>query len=277
MYIVCDIGGTYTRVGFSQDLVNLITHKKIPTHPHGTEGVEHISHIIRHMRLDIGDSIKGVVVGFPGRLTREGVVHYAPHLSEWEGLHLEDMFKQECACPLFLENDSALCALGEAQRGAGRGCDRVAYVSAGTGVGGALVVHGRIQQGENNLEPGHMLLSHEGPFVTLDARISGAAMKRRAQEHDAEAAERLFAYGLRNVTVMWDPDCIVLGGGLMRSDVYDIEHIRSEFERCMNVSGRKPLYPELPLIKKAQLGDEMGLYGGLEYMRLAMKRVRHED
>ncbi len=277
MYIVCDIGGTYTRVGFSQDLVSLIMHKKIPSHPKGDEGVQHVFHIIRSSRLDMGDSVKGIVVGFPGRLTKNGSIHYAPHLPGWEGLPLEEMFKKEYACPLFLENDSALCGLGEAQRGAGRGCDRVAFVSVGTGVGGALVVRGHIQHGEYNVEPGHMIMSNEGPLVTLDGRISGSALERRGGYHNKQVAQKLLAHGLRNVTVMWDPDCIVLGGGLIRADVYDVDEVRAEFESCMNVTGRKPMYPELPLIRKAQLGDEMGLYGGLEYMRLAMKRVRHEE
>jgi glucokinase len=109
--------------------------------------------------------IKGVGLGVPGRvLPQEGVVAMSPNVPALNGCRLLERLKPLVPWPLFLENDANLFALGEWWLGAGVGHLQMLGITLGTGVGGGLILHGRVWPGTAGTaaEVGHMTVDPEG-------------------------------------------------------------------------------------------------------------------
>ena len=116
----------------------------------------------------------GVGVGVAGLVDRAtGVLVACPNLPGWEGFHGAEAFSTALGIPAVVENDASVAALAEATLGAGRGRDPVALLTLGTGVGGGLVIGGRIVHGRRGFagEFGHMALTVDGgPRCACGAR-----------------------------------------------------------------------------------------------------------
>jgi len=125
-----------------------------------------------------------------------GTVRRSHHVAGWAGVPLVERFEQALGLPTVLENDANAAALAEALFGAGRGCDPVLYVNVGTGIGGGLIIGGRLHRGAhfNAAEIGHLVLVPDGPLCPcgkhgcLEALASGDAIGRRARELQAAGA-----------------------------------------------------------------------------------------
>lgn len=114
---------------------------------------------------DRGWEIKGVGLGVPGRvLPREGRVVVSPNVPALNDCRLVDRLAVLVKWPLFLENDANLFALGEHWLGAGVGHDNMLGITLGTGVGGGLILDGRLWAGAEGTsgEIGHMTVDPEG-------------------------------------------------------------------------------------------------------------------
>lgn len=109
-------------------------------------------------------SILGVGIGSPGPVnTKKGVIHYAPNLPHWTNVPLVQILKDELNLPIFLENDANAAALGEWWLGAGKGIDNLVLLTLGTGIGGGIIIEGKVLHGawDTAAEIGHMII-HEG-------------------------------------------------------------------------------------------------------------------
>ena len=112
-----------------------------------------------------GWEIKGGGIGVPGRvLPREGRVVFSPNVAALNDCRLVDHLSLLVNWPLFLENDANLFALGEHWLGAGVGHDHMLGITLGTGVGGGLILNGRLWTGAEGTsgEIGHMTVDPEG-------------------------------------------------------------------------------------------------------------------
>ena len=127
----------------------------------------------------------GGPVDFPaGRTVR------CHHLPGWEGVALRDLVAAWAGLPAVMDNDANAAALGETAFGAARGCEHVLYLTVSTGIGGGLVLGGRIYRGANSAagEIGHTLVAPGGPECTcgrrgcLEAVASGPGIARAARE-----------------------------------------------------------------------------------------------
>jgi glucokinase len=127
----------------------------------------------------------GVAVGGLVDATR-GVVRRLHHAHGWDNFPLQDYFAERLDAPCIIDNNANAAALAEAQRGVGTGERVVLYVSLGRGIGGALVVNGRIYHGMTCTagEIGHMLVKEDGPKCScgevghLEAIASAQAIVR---------------------------------------------------------------------------------------------------
>jgi len=112
------------------------------------------------------------------------------HLAGWEGFPLRDRVAERAGTPVVMDNDANAAALGETRFGAARGCEHVLYLTVSTGIGGGLVLGGRVHRGANSMagEIGHTLVAPGGPECTcgrrgcLEAVASGPAIARAARE-----------------------------------------------------------------------------------------------
>ena len=273
MYILFDIGATQMRIASSRDGKKIADVKIVSTPDNFMEGMALFQklapELARHER------IKAVAGGTAGSLDRKkGMIFDSPNLPDWNNKPLrktlEQMFDTK---KIYLENDTALVGLGEAVEGAGKKNNIVAYVTISTGVNGVRIVDGTIDRSAMGFEIGHQIIGGY-PDKTLENAIGAAALARRynmpaSQITDPmvwEIAHLNLAYGLHNTILHWSPDIVVLGGGQVRAGSIKMEKINTF------VSKLRHMFPTIPPIKKASLGDLGGIHGALIYLRQQKKR-----
>ncbi|MDN5293590.1 MAG: glucokinase [Eubacteriales bacterium] len=134
--------------------------------------------------------ILGVGVGVPGQLDyRAGKVKFAPNL-HWRDFPLREELVRRLGVPVFLENDGNVAALGEKWAGAAREARNVLAITIGTGIGGGILVDGRIYRGSGGsaAEVGHMIMDENGPLCNcgrrgcLETLTAAPAILRQARE-----------------------------------------------------------------------------------------------
>ncbi len=276
MYILFDIGGTKTRVALSTDLHSVEKVIKFDTPTLYADGLREIFNAIRTILH--GGKVIGLAGGIRGPLNHEktGIVSEVK-LCDWVGRSITGDISKEFNAPVFLENDTAIVGLGEVVYGAGRGYSIVAYHTVSTGVGGARYVQGKIDMVSVGFEPGHQILDIDRSILgknvppTLENLVSGTALEKRRGVKPYEISQsdtiweelaKYLAAGLKNTTVYWSPEIIVLGGSMIVGDprilLSDIQKYTEEA-----LEGLMPC----PKIVDATLKDEGGLYGAMAILK----------
>lgn len=290
--VLLDIGGTKTRVSISQDGKTFVDPMIFSTPKDFRDGVEKISSSVQEMfkKLNIEGKPDIATGGIAGILSRDRKTFIeGPNLPGWSGRNIPSLISEALGCPCFLENDTAVVGLGEYVAGAGKKTDSAfheypeifTYITVSTGVGGVRIVDGRIDRAAFTFEPGHQIIDaggalHKGPagFGTdLEGYISGHAIEERYGKKAYEITDpalweelaRILAYGLNNTILHWSPDMVAIGGSMMKEIGIPIDRVRHYLAGMLHV------YPQLPRIVHATLGDVGGLHGALELSRQKMK------
>lgn len=188
-----DLGGTKMLCALVDGTGTIVARTKRKTR--GAEGPQVITEdIIASIRevLDMAQrtplDLEAIGLAVPGLLDRaKGRVVHTPNLG-FENFPLAEKIKKEFPVPVFLENDVNAGVWGEYVAGAAKGCDSVLGVFPGTGIGGGLVIGGRLHRGAtgNAGEFGHMTIQLEGPSCGCGQRghvegmASRSAMSREA-------------------------------------------------------------------------------------------------
>ncbi len=150
--------------------------------------------------------VEAVGVSVPGPLDRErGAVLAPPNLPGWHDVALRERLAAAFGRPVHLENDANAAALAEWRFGAGRGFDDLVYLTMSTGIGGGLVLGGRLYRGAggNAGEIGHVCVEPDGETCAcgqrgcLEAYAGGAAWTRRLRENAPEASRAVALAGGR--------------------------------------------------------------------------------
>ncbi|MEM9425017.1 MAG: ROK family protein, partial [Spirochaetota bacterium] len=213
-----------------------------------------------------------------------GYITTTPKTS-WQSYNFVGALKREFRIPVGWDTDVNAPALAESLWGCAQGLDPVLYITVGTGLGGGAVVGGKPLHGLMHPEMGHIFVrshEHDGfkvccPYhnFCLEGMASGSSMNQRweqlAQEldpdHIAWEIEAFYlAQGLQSYITILSPQKIIMGGGVMRQQ-HLFPLIRKQLQHLMN--GYLQV-PELQLkesldsfICAPELGDDVGLYGGL--------------
>ncbi len=139
-----------------------------------------------------GATVDGLAIGIPGPLDpRRGVVYAAPHLQGWDGFDAAAALRARMHCEVAVHNDANLAGYAEWIAGAGRGTTDLIFITASTGVGGALVLNGELYAGRSGTagEVGHLAMcpgypacgeGHEGCLEGTASGTAIAAAARRA-------------------------------------------------------------------------------------------------
>ena len=171
-YIGIDLGGTNIKGALVSAEGEILKECSIPTHVDaGSAAVaERIGQVIA--QLSDGGAIGGVGVGCPGTVDDEaGIVRYAANL-RFENFDLRGALAAHTALPIRLGNDANAAALGEALFGCGKNAESTIVVTLGTGVGGGVVLGGKLLTGYTGAasELGHMVLIENGEPCTCGRR-----------------------------------------------------------------------------------------------------------
>ncbi len=275
MYALFDIGGTKTRVACSSDLSTFEAPIVFDTPKNYKEGFDALVKTIKEALN--GREPKAICGGIAGPIDKNGeTMVRSPNLDHWVNKPLKQDLIKEFNTEIFLENDAALAGLGEAVYGAGVGSNIVAYMTVSTGVGGARIVNGVLDEKSTGFEPGHQTIDADHTLekdvssMDLSDILGGRGVEKRMGKKPKEITDKKFweqmakylAYALNNVTVFWSPDCIVLGGSMITGDPsIPIRDTEDNLKRILKI------FPHAPCIKKAKLGDLGGLYGALAYLK----------
>lgn len=255
-----DLGGTNTRIAII-DNGSIGRMDKFLTPADSEAGIAAL--IESAQKLASGKTITGICGDVSG-ITKDNVIYHLPNLPRWDKAPLARRLQQAFNTPVTIFNDVELIGLGEYLYGAGKGEANMFYLTVSTGVGGALIRNGEIDRGEYNMEVGHQIIDGGRELEEL---ISGTAVEKKYGIHpgeltDEKALEELadtLATGLYNVALHLSPECVVLGGAMIvgRNPI----PIKRTEETLKKMIGK--YYPSAPRIKKATLGDQGGLYGGM--------------
>lgn len=157
--------------------------------------------------------VQCIGVGFGGPVNADGAVIRSHQVAGWSGFALREWFETQFARPTVVENDSNCAALAEATCGAGQGKRVVFYCNVGTGIGGGLVIDGKLYNGQGGAaELGHTRLLIDGRWQTVEAVASGLAIER-GMSTVAQSAQRL-GVAVANAVALLNPDIVVVGGGV---------------------------------------------------------------
>ena len=168
-YIGIDLGGTNIAGGVVDDKGKIIVKSSRPTlFENGPQQIKEGMHALAlELTAQAGltpDDIAGIGIGTPGIIRKsDGRIIVSSNLP-FDETPVLDSFLPEFTCPAYLENDANAAALGEATSGAAAGCSSSLMVTLGTGVGGGIVIGGRVYSGINDAagEIGHTVIVYGG-------------------------------------------------------------------------------------------------------------------
>jgi glucokinase len=196
-----DLGGTNLRIAAVDEGGNLL--EKVTLSTKVALGKDHVidrmCDAIRSLsrKHESAGSLQGIGIGVPGIIDmKTGMLRESPNLPDWAGSPVQAEIEHRLGTRVILENDANAAALGESWLGAARGVEDMAMLTLGTGVGGGLVLGGRIWHGMTGMagEFGHMTVDPEGVPCPcgnrgcLERYASATAVVRMAQEAIARDA-----------------------------------------------------------------------------------------
>ena len=292
-----DFGGTSVKSAVVRD--GKVVHRAAPMDPQAAPNsdalLDNLVEMIAGMKADFPD-IAGVGIGLPGFVDWDrGILHELTNVPGWNNLPLRDILRQRTGLPVTIENDANAMAYAEYKYGAARGARHILCITLGTGVGGALILDGRIFRGAQFAagEIGHMSIDYRGVagpygnFGGLEEYVGNVQIAERAAERyrqaghtknpaectpadlsdaavrgDPVAAKMWDDLGielgaaLSNVVWIINPDMIVIGGGVAKAGALLFDPIRREIRQRTLA-----LYHEKLQVVPAELGNDAGIIG----------------
>ena len=288
-YVGIDLGGTNVRIAKVDDDGRIVQDVIAPSH--GLEGPEKIEENILDLlkQFDLTD-VKSIGLAIPGPVDGErNIITQATNIPGCEGYPFAANMQQETGIPVFLDNDANAAGLAEAVLGAGRGYHEVYFLTHSTGIGGALVIDGKVISGHKGYagEVANVIVDPDAKQYPVYAHLnrggvesvaSGTAIGLIGKEligekgdsarkvfllagEGNEVAEAIvdkmskdFATCLAAISAICAPDCFVIGGGCSHSSAIYFSKVR-EYFRSMAHEGMR----DVPILK-AQL-SEPGVLG----------------
>jgi glucokinase len=284
-----DVGGTEIKAGIITTQGKILKQITTQTSTKKKELTERIEKIIE--KLD-SKEIKGIGIGFAGDVWKGKIIQSA-NIPATNNMQLTKKLKNKFKKKVLLENDATLMSYAEALKGAGKKFSVIVGLTAGTGIGSGIIINKKIYKGNKGLsEIGHTTINFHGPKCEcgnngcLEQYVGVKALmrltERKMELHSTKLKEmwpltpkkineaarkgdktaliilketgRYLGIGLANIVNFFNPDAIILGGGLSNSSVLIKEAIKEmkkrAFKRAKNTK-----------IIKAKFKDKAGMIG----------------
>ena len=278
-----DLGGTAIKLGrFNEDG---ICHQSLtlPTPQPATPEAVLAAMVDAISQLEpVENSVKSIGIGTPGPADATGrIARLAINLKNWQNVPLADWLEAKTGLPTILANDANCAGLGEAWLGAGRQFKNLILLTLGTGVGGAIILDGKLFVGHQGAagELGLIAINPDGPECnsgnrgSLEQYVSVQAIRRDtgleplelanlAKSGDANALEfwrdygRYLGIGLASLIYVLTPEAIIIGGGISAGAEFFLPAVREEIEQRVLASSREDLQ-----LLVAELGNQAGMVG----------------
>ena len=289
-----DLGGTHLRTAAVDVNGNLHDRKKSST-PDTSNPDEIVEAIVNAARASEKEaSIASTCVAVPGTVNVEtGTVLTIPNVRSLEGFRLAAALQRELHHPVIIENDANAAAMGELWKGAGRDTRTMICITLGTGVGGGIILNGKLWRGVDGSagEIGHTTIEPHGGVICgcgsegcLEVYASATALVRMFKESNSTlrevddlTAEKIYraakdndpialkvfrqmgeylGIGLAIVVNIVNPEMIVIGGGVANAwELFGQDAIQEMRRRAFPLPGSRVK------VKPAECGDNAGLLG----------------
>lgn len=244
---------------------------------------------------ELGMTPQAIGIGSPGITDATGriLVGGAENIVGWEGIELSNYLEERFQIPTRVDNDANLMGLGEQAFGAARGCSDVIFITVGTGIGGAVVIDGKLFRGfdARGTELGHFPFIANGEACACGAigcweqyasttalvrnyavatgvdenSVNGEIIVKAYHEKDPIAVEclelhtRYVAQGIAGLVNIFSPQKVIIGGGISESGNYYLELINEQYKQL--VMAPCAVNTQLSL---ATLGNKAGIMGAAQ-------------
>jgi len=291
MYAIgVDLGATFVKIGLVDNKSKVYFRRKIET-PLGADKTLLIDSIVNNVKDVIKKSdkqVSGIGIGVPGPVdSQKGIVHYFPNIKGWKEVPLKAILEKKLGLRVMLDNDVNAMTLGEFVFGAGKGCDNLVCLTLGTGVGGGIIIDGKLYRGGSMTagEIGHMPINETGPLCNcggiacLERYIGNRYILERAKKIfgnkiTLERVTELAGLGNKKAAAIWidvakklgaaltqvvnllNPDKIVIGGGVSKAGPFILTPLKKEVKK----RAMKDQAAHVKIVL-AKLGADAGIIG----------------
>jgi len=294
-----DLGGTDIKYALVKEDGTVLYESLRPTQAETSR-----ERIINNLKEAAGETLRfagkkeqkviGMGIGTPGIVDDGKVLGGAENLKDWENLPLGKILEQHLKLPVFVENDANVLGLAEVRYGTAKGNKDVIFLTIGTGVGGAMILNGRLYGGYGNRggELGHIIVDPDGEQCPCGAigcleahgsvmslirdykrllpgygtqnheNIDGRFIVNKYHEQESaaiKAMNRHFDYlgmGVASYINIFSPQKVIIGGGITESGEFYIENIR---KRALRIALKETSVHTV--ISRASLGNAAGTMG----------------
>ncbi len=256
MRVGIDIGGTTIKAGL---VSGKKIHKKTEILTEAGKGRKKVvQNIISAIESVFDKRVEGIGVGFAG-LFENGKIMKSPHIPSLNGFDIKKHLQKRFHKKVSAYNEVKCAALAEAKYGAGKGYKNIVMITIGTGIGGGVIADGKLYKGKGNAcEVGHTTINFKGrkssccnnhgcfeEYVSTRGlqrsyckKINPKEIEELAKKGDKKAIQaykefgRNLGVGINNIANFYDPDIIIVGGGIARSwELFEKEMHRMIKER----------------------------------------------
>lgn len=287
-YLALDIGGTFIKYGLVTESAEILENNKVKT----PKTLDELLSIIKNLTETYYD-VNGIAISAPGAVSEEGVIYGSSAIRYLHGPNIKNLVKELTSLPVYLENDANCAGYAEIWNGAAKGKKDVLVMVIGTGIGGSVFKNGQLHKGTHlhGGEFGYMLLTSDiqdsndvwsrvastAALVKEVAKrkqidvesISGEQIFQLADSGDIDCIQaidrfyRLLAVGIYNLQYIYDPEVIVIGGGISARDDL-IDGINEKLDHILAKVDLAKIKPEIIACDYRQNANLLGaVYGAM--------------
>lgn len=246
---------------------------------------------VRRWESEFQVEIVGIVVGLAALHDQNGVIITWPNRPDWNGIPFKQELGRMVNRPIVLFDDAHLAALGEYYFGLNQSVDNLLYITIGTGIGGALIVEGKLFKGSRGAsgQLGHMTVHSSGDLCSCGGRgclqlyASGRGIERWARDqglsinhasdvfqlaeegnviaqHLLDDSLKMLSIGIANAVRIFDPMLVVIGGGMVNRFPNYYSSLEQSVQSLIGTLPQKSVTLNL-----STLSDQSALWGGVAY------------
>ncbi|UFU00383.1 ROK family protein [Radiobacillus kanasensis] len=288
-YMAFDIGGSFVKYGIVTEQAEIIKQSKTPTPKDLDSLIELIAELTQ---VYPEGKIEGLAISAPGAVSDSGIIYGFSALPYIHGPNVKELIVEKTGYPVYMENDANAAGYAEIWNGAGKGMKDVLLVILGTGVGGAVFKDGVIHKGANlhGGEFGYMLVDGKRTWSSTAATasllrrvaekkqvnvetLSGEEIFEQAEKGDPACQEaiedfyRMIALGIYNLQYMYDPEVILIGGGISaREDL--VAQVDKRVDQILKEVEIAKIKPSIEVCQHRQNANLLGaVYGFIHHLK----------
>lgn len=260
-YVSIDIGGTAIKYGIIYEDAEIICKRSMKTEAWkgGPAILQKVTGIVEEMKQEAQEEISGICISTAGMVdTKEGSIFYsAPLIPNYAGTQFKKTLEEMFQVPCEVENDVNCAGLAENRSGAAKGAKIALVLTIGTGIGGCIVIDGKVFHGFSNsaCEVGYMHMDGSD-FQTLGAAsiLTKKVAEWKGEQEDIWDGYHIFeeakkgdelcnraidemcdvlGKGIANICYVINPEIVVLGGGIMAQEEFLKDRIKADMDKYL--------------------------------------------